>query len=68
MDEQGYGEYLNSGREVNGFKLQMQIAKNGEEVAELLEWYCLSEADFIKGFPDLAERVLKLPSGTHSLG
>jgi hypothetical protein len=37
------------------------MAASRAEVADILDWYDLSEDDFVAGFPDLAKAVLELP-------
>ncbi|WP_393098675.1 hypothetical protein [Streptomyces sp. LN325] len=63
MDGQGYGDHLNSYREVSAFDLDIRLAASKARVAEILERVDLSEEDFIEGFPDLAKKVQGLPDG-----
>jgi hypothetical protein len=61
MDGQGYGFHLNSDREVSAFLLEIQLANSKKEASAICSWFALSEEDFIRGFPDLAQRVQELP-------
>ncbi|MFF2097849.1 hypothetical protein [Streptomyces sp. NPDC058202] len=42
------------------------MADNKDKVAEILDWYDLSEEHFIEGFPELAKKVRNLPDGPTS--
>ncbi|WP_327577733.1 hypothetical protein [Streptomyces sp. NBC_00145] len=63
MDGQGYGDHLNSCREMSAFYLEIRMTESKARVAEILERVDLSEDDFIEGFPDLAKKVQELPDG-----
>ncbi|WP_406466921.1 hypothetical protein [Streptomyces sp. NBC_01594] len=63
MDGQGYGDHLNSYREMSAFDMEIRMAESKARVAEILERFDLPEDDFIEGFPDLAKQAQELPDG-----
>lgn len=63
MDGQGYSDHLNSYREMSTFYLEIGMAADRAQAAEVLERFDLPGDDFIEGFPDLAKKVQELPDG-----
>ncbi|MCP9997570.1 hypothetical protein ABTX83_02260 [Streptomyces werraensis] len=50
-----------SQRECSALYADIQIAGSKTVVADILDWYALSEDDFTMAFPDLAKAVQDLP-------
>ncbi|MFJ7035795.1 MULTISPECIES: hypothetical protein [Streptomyces] len=61
MNEDDCFPLLLSGRERSGIDVTIRTAASRAEVADVLDRYALSEADFVAGFPDLAKGVQELP-------
>lgn len=61
MNEHGFGDFLDSFRELSAFELAIRTSDSKDKAAEILREYNLSEEFFVKRFPDLAKIVQILP-------
>lgn len=61
MNENDCFPLLLSQRECSAIGACIRMSASKAEVADILNWYELSEDDFIAGFPDLAKAVQELP-------
>ena len=61
MNEDDCFPLLLSQRECSAIDTCVRMSASKAEVAGILNWYGLSEDDFVAGFPGLAKAVQELP-------
>ncbi|MFF8634425.1 hypothetical protein ACF052_09520 [Streptomyces pilosus] len=61
MNENDCFPLLLSQREFSTIDARIRMSTSKADVTDILDWYELSEDDFVAGFPDLAKTVQELP-------
>ncbi|MER7179153.1 hypothetical protein ABT404_06680 [Streptomyces hyaluromycini] len=64
MNEQDDDESLDSQRDSNSFRLDMEMASSMAEVRDILHRFDVPEGEFANRFPSLAKLVQGLPDET----